>query len=305
MAIDWMLVLAGALVGLMVGLTGMGGGALLTPILVLVFRMSPLAAVSSDLVTSLVMKPFGAAVHARHGTINWRLLGWLSLGSVPAAFVGSVAIGLLGRGPWASDVQAFLKVLIAVTLAVSVASTILRLWLDRRSGTTSGDTDEPLAVRPGITVVIGVLGGLAVGFTSVGAGSLVIAMLLLAYPGLSARRLVGTDIAQAIPLVASASLGHLLFGDVRLALTASLILGAVPAVLVGAKLSASAPIGVVRPLMAAILTASALALVHVPGWGIGIGAALIAAVVALLPRRRGTSQTLPVRELAERTPTAP
>lgn len=289
MALDLPLVLTGALVGGLVGLTGMGGGALLTPILVLVFGVPPLAAVSSDLVTSLVMKPFGAAVHWRHRTVDVRLLGWLALGSVPAAFLGSVVIGTLGHGGHADEVSASLKILIAVALLGSIAATVWRTWR-----TLPAADDAPPAVRPARTVLIGVIGGLAVGLTSVGAGSLVIAMLLIAYPTLTPRRLVGTDIVQAIPLVAAAALGHLLFGDVHFGLTASLVLGAVPAVLLGARLSAVARTGIVRPIITAVLGASALALLGVPTVGIVGGGLAAAGLVMASQNRAGSRQAEPV-----------
>jgi len=274
------LVIAGALVGLLVGLTGMGGGALLTPILVLVFKVPPLAAVSSDLLASLVMKPFGGAVHLAKGTVNTAVLGRLVAGSVPMAFAGSVAIGLLGHGSHARTVQSVITVIIAVALIASVGATLVRLWRERH-----GVDRRPFAVRPGLTLAIGAVGGLAVGLTSVGAGTLIIAMLLLAYPRMSTRELVGTDIVQAIPLVASATLGHLLFGDVRLTLTASLLIGAIPAVLLGARFSSVAPPRVSRPVMAAVLVGSALALLHAPSASLWAGATAAAALVWALGRR--------------------
>ncbi len=282
MSVDPSLVLAGALVGLMVGMTGMGGGALLTPILVLVFKVPPLAAVSSDLVTSLVMKPFGGAVHLRKGTVIKPLLGWLVVGSVPAAFVGSVVIGRLGSGGHAEAVQSFLKVVIALALIASVAGTCVRTWVDSR---TAKGAQNPLVIRPGRTVVIGAIGGLAVGLTSVGAGTLIIAMLLFAYPQLRPQQLVGTDIVQAIPLVAAASLGHLLFGAVHFGITASLLVGSIPAVILGAKPSSSAPSGVIRPIVAAVLMGSAFALLAAPAPLI-FGGALAAAVIVSTPELR-------------------
>ncbi|HTZ44603.1 MAG TPA: sulfite exporter TauE/SafE family protein [Jatrophihabitans sp.] len=277
MHLDLSLALAGALVGLLVGLTGMGGGALLTPILVLVFGVPPLAAISSDLVTSVVMKPVGAAVHLRRRTAQVPLLGWLALGSVPAAFGGAVLIGRIGRSP---AVQDRLKLLIGLVLLLSLAATVARASIDRRSLRPAG----PLVVRPARTVAIGVVGGFAVGMTSVGAGSLIIALLLLAYPGLRPSQLVGTDIVQAIPLVAAAAAGHLLFGEVRLAVTGSLLVGALPAVYVGARCSAQAPAAVTRPIITGVLLASALALLQVPAAGLVVAAVAGAAGMALLGR---------------------
>lgn len=283
--LDLYLAVAGALVGLLVGLTGMGGGALLTPLLVLFFGVAPLAAISSDLVTSLVMKPFGAMVHLRRRTVQTGLLSWLALGSVPAAFAGSALVGSIGRS---ARVQADLKLAIGVALLLSLSCTMVRTVIDRRPDRH----DAEFTVRPGRTVLIGVIGGFAVGMTSVGAGSLIIALLLLAYPRLSPARLVGTDIVQAIPLVASAALGHLLFGEVKLSVTASLLIGAIPAVYLGARLSSQAPSSVTRPIIAGVLTASALALLKVTVGLLIPLAILLAAVVWLLgrPGRPGFEQ---------------
>jgi uncharacterized membrane protein YfcA len=279
MHLDLSLTVAGALVGLLVGLTGMGGGALLTPILVLIFGVPPLAAISSDLVTSVVMKPVGAWVHLRRRTVQTGLLKWLALGAVPAAFAGAVVIGQIGR---AKSVQHDLKIVIGVALLLSLTATIARALIDRRGMQPT----VAFVVKPGRTVAIGVVGGFAVGMTSVGAGSVIIALLLLAYPGLSPKQLVGTDIVQAIPLVAAAALGHLLFGDVQLAITASLLLGALPAVYAGARFSAQAPAAVTRPIITAVLLASALALLSVPAWGLVVAALLGAAGMISIGYRR-------------------
>ena len=291
MHLDPALSIAGLVVGLLVGLTGMGGGALLTPLLVLVFGVQPLAAISSDLVTSLVMKPVGAVVHLRRHTVQTGLLGWLALGAVPAGFLGAVLIGHLGHS---AAVQHHLKIAIGVALVGSVISTVIRLLLDRRAG-NRGDP-PPLVVRPALTVAIGVIGGIAVGMTSVGAGSLVIALLLLAYPRLKPAQLVGTDIVQAIPLVAAAALGHLLFGDVQFGVTGSLLVGALPGVYLGARLSARAPAGFTRPVLSGVLLGSALALLSVPMPA--LVAASAAAVVGTYALGRPRSLAVAEREPA-------
>jgi hypothetical protein len=288
---------AGLLVGFLVGLTGMGGGALLTPLLVLFFRVEPLAAISSDLLTSLVMKPVGGAVHLRQRTVDWRLVGWLTAGSVPSAFAGAVLIGVIGHR---AGVQDNLKLVIGVALCASVAMMVVRQLLDRRNRRRDAaagrpvDVEQPIVVRPLRTVAIGVIGGFAVGMTSVGAGSVIIALLLLAYPSLRPAKLVGTDIVQAIPLVAAATLGHLIFGDVQFALTAALLLGALPGVYLGARLSARGPAALIRPVVAGVLLASALALLKVSTPVIIAGAVVGFVVLVLLaPRRRAAEPTTP------------
>jgi uncharacterized membrane protein YfcA len=249
------LVLAGVLVGLLVGLTGMGGGALLTPLLVLGFGMPPLTAVSSDLVTSLVMKPVGAAVHLRAGTVDWLLVRRLCLGAVPTAFGSVLVLGAAGAG---AAVQEHLRVVTGGVLLASLAAMAASRLLREAPATT-----RPPAPAWG-TVAVGAVGGTCVGLTSVGAGSVILALLLATQPALRANRLVGTDLVQAVPVVAAAALGHAIFGDVRLSVAAALVVGAVPATYVGARLSARAPVGVLRGAVVVLVWTSALALVRVP-----------------------------------------
>ena len=249
------LVLAGGLVGLLVGLTGMGGGALLTPLLVLGFGMPPLTAVSSDLVTSLLMKPVGAAVHLRAGTVDWLLVRRLCAGAVPTAFGSVLAVQALGAGP---DLQQHLRAVMGGVLLASLAAMAASRLLHQAQAT-------PARPAPAWrTVAVGTVGGACVGLTSVGAGSVVLALLLASQPALRANRLVGTDLVQAVPVVAAAALGHALFGDVRLSVTAALVVGAVPATYVGARLSARAPAGLVRGAVVVLVWTSALALLRVP-----------------------------------------
>ena len=266
--LDGYVALAGLLVGFTVGLTGMGGGALMTPILVLLFKVQPLAAVSSDLVAAFVMKPIGGAVHLRRGTVNKRLVGWLVAGSIPSAFAGVLILRRLGDG---ADIQHHIKTALGVALLLAVATMVARAFLNvrRRAVKGVGIADEKagvadhapeVVVRPLPTFLIGALGGLIVGMPSVGSGSLIIVMLLVLYPKLKASELVGTDLIQAVPLVGAAALGHILFGDFKLELTTSLLLGSIPGVYVGARVSAIAPGRVIRRALAFVLTASALKL---------------------------------------------
>jgi uncharacterized membrane protein YfcA len=253
---------AGLLVGIVVGLTGMGGGALMTPILVFFFGVSPLAAVSSDVVASLFMKPIGGVVHLRRGTVHLGLVKWLCIGSVPGAFLGVLLLRFLGEG---GDLQEILLtalgvVLVLASLAMSMKAYLRLLARERRRA--RGRTAAPeralktVRVNRPATVLVGACGGLIVGMTSVGAGSLMIVSLLLLYPSIRAGQLVGTDLVQAVPLVASASLGHLLFGDFGLALTASVLVGAIPGVWLGARVSSHSPGSLVRRALILILLAS-------------------------------------------------
>jgi uncharacterized membrane protein YfcA len=256
MHVDVALGLAGLLVGFMVGLTGMGGGALMTPILVLIFRVDPLTAVGSDLVVSLFMKPVGAGVHLRRGTIRRDIALWLTVGSVPAAFAGALTLRLIGT----DHVEPLIKEALGLALLASAGSMLLRAGLGhRRAG---GDAAAAEVTRLP-TIAVGVLGGLLVGITSVGSGSLIIVLLMLLYPGLTSAELVGTDLIQAIPLVGSAALGHLFFGEVHLGLAGALLLGALPGVFAGAQFSSRASGRVVRPALFVVLLSSGLKLAQI------------------------------------------
>lgn len=273
-----LLAVAGLIGGFAVGLTGMGGGALMTPALVLLFRIDPKVAVASDLVNSLVMKPLGGAVHVRRGTVQWSLVRWLVLGSVPAAFAGAFVLNQFADGQ-----QGRVKLVLGWALLVASLAIISKAALTARARQRlePGErlNDQPHSIKPVPTVFVGVVGGFIVGMTSVGSGSLMIVLLMLLYPRLASRSLVGTDLVQAIPLVAAATAGQLVFGHVNFGLAGALILGSLPGVYLGARLSSFAPDGVVRPVLVAVLLASALALL-IPndyaaiGWGIAISLAV-------------------------------
>ena len=260
---------AGAfLVAIVVGLTGMGGGALMTPMLTFFFGVPPLTAVSSDLVAAAVMKPVGSFVHLRRGTVNLRLVGWLCAGSVPAAFCGVLAARALGHGERVQDV---IGKAVGVALLIAAAGLAVRGYLamvDRASQRTERRTAVPgspaaeqptvVSVRPIPTFLVGMVGGLVVGVTSVGSGSLIIVALLALYPSLKANQLVGTDLMQAVPLVWSAAFGHILFGDFKLEITAALLAGSIPGVYLGSLISSRAPGGLIRRALGFVLLASAL-----------------------------------------------
>jgi uncharacterized membrane protein YfcA len=255
-SIDLPLALGGLISGFAVGLTGMGGGALMTPMLVLLFRVQPLAAVSSDLLTSFFMKPVGGVIHLRRGTVRRDIAIWLSIASVPSALLGVIAIRLAGT----DELDHLLRYAIGASLLASAGSMVLKARIDSVRGLAR--PEESPAVRRSATLLVGALGGFMVGLTSVGSGSLIIALLLILYPGLLSSHLVGTDIVQAVPLVGSAALGHLIFGDVKFALTASLLVGAIPGVFAGALLSSRTRPVIVRPALFVFLAASGLKLVQ-------------------------------------------
>lgn len=298
---DLWVVVAGFVVGVVVGLTGMGGGALMTPLLVLVFGVAPLSAVSSDLVAGAVMKPFGGAVHLRRGTVDKRLVLWLCVGSIPAAFCGVFVAKFFD----AEGMSAVIQSLLGGALLLAAAGLVVKAYFGLREQAriaadpalrevVEGDA-PPVRVRIIPTVLVGAVGGLVVGVTSVGSGSLIVIALMALYPALRPQQLVGTDLVQAVPLVGAAALAHLLFGDFQLALTVGLIAGAVPGVLLGASVSSRAPGGLIRAALTVVLTASGLKLLGAPTVAVGVAAAvlLVAIPVAWSLARRRLGLTTP------------
>jgi len=279
MSVDPYIVLGSAVVGLLVGMTGAGGGALMTPMLILLFGVKPSTAISSDLVAAVLMRPVGALVHLRKGTVNLRLVGWMVLGSVPTAFLGAYVLHLFGD---ASPAQHNVEIALGAALLVGAAAMVLRLALDRRNGVGRAGVVHGLRLRPVPTVVIGMVGGFIVGITSVGSGSLMIVLLLFLYPAIGANQLVGTDLTQAVPLTLAAALGALAFGHVEFSVTASLAIGSVPAVLVGSLLSSWAPDRVIRPVITFVILASGLKYVGLGTTALGWTLCGVVAVSALL-----------------------
>jgi uncharacterized protein len=264
--VDPYIVLGSAVIGFLVGMTGAGGGALMTPMLILLFGVKPSAAISSDLVAAVVMRPIGAGVHLRQRTVNKRLVGWMVLGSVPTAFLGAYLLSLMGH---AKTAQENIEIVLGAALLVGAAAMVVRYVLDQREGRerTAGVND--ISVHPLRTVAIGMIGGVIVGMTSVGAGSLMIVMLLFLYPMIGAKQLVGTDLTQAVPLTLAAALGALAFGHVEFGVTVSLIIGSVPAVLIGSLFSSSAPDRYIRPVITFVIFASGLKYVGVETTALG------------------------------------
>src|ERR1700738_4937984 len=181
------IVLGSAVVGLLVRLTGAGGGALMTPMLILLFSVKPSTAISSDLVAAVLMRPVGAAVHFRKGTVHRPLVGWMVLGSVPMAFLGAYLLHIIGN---AKSAQTNVEIILGAALLIGAGAMVLRYFLDSRAGQERAAHVHDLIAKPLPTVIIGMIGGVIVGLTSVGAGSLMIILLLFLYPAISAKRLV-------------------------------------------------------------------------------------------------------------------
>lgn len=289
MNIDLYMTVAGIIVGFIIGLTGMGGGALMTPILVLIFGVNPASAVSADVVTSLILKPFGGSVHVRRKTVNWRLVRWLMIGSIPSAFTGAFLLDeIIG-----TENATAIKRILGWVLIVAASTIVAKLALQARRRTAPvTDMMDPALVRPVPTMIIGAIGGLIVGMTSVGSGSLIIVALMLLYPKLSSKEMVGTDLVQAIPLVGSAAVGHMLFGSLNVSIITSVLIGAIPAVVAGAHYSSKGTDRYVRPVLVAVLTVSALGLLAVPnGWllATAISSLIILGIVFVRMRRNDLS----------------
>jgi uncharacterized membrane protein YfcA len=298
MHVDPYIVLGSAIIGFLVGMTGAGGGALMTPMLILLFSVTPAKAISSDLVAAVVMRPFGAAVHLRKDTVNKRVVGWMVLGSVPMAFLGAYLLHLLGN---TTANQETIEIVLGTALLLGAAAMVLRYGLDHRGNQRRTGIVDDIDVHPVRTVAIGMIGGLIVGMTSVGSGSLMIILLLFLYPMLGANQLVGTDLTQAVPLTLAAALGALAFGHVDFSVTTSLIIGSVPAVLIGSLLSASAPDRYIRPAITFVIFASGLKYVGVGTTALGwsLCATLLAMAIIWAAYKRPWQSASNLGELAQ------
>ena len=280
--IDLTLSLGGLLAGLMVGLTGMGGAALVTPMLVLVFGVSPAVAVSSDVVASAIMKPVGAMVHIRARTVHWGLVGWLSAGSIPGVLVGTLVFAhVLGTDEASETIRTW----IGWVLIIAVAAMIAKVWVGRRASGLRGlqlaqGTNMP--VKRGPTLLLGLIVGLLVGMTSVGSGSLVVTTMLLLYPLLRPSILVGTDLTQAVPMLIAGAIAHAGFGEISIAVIASLLLGQIPGVWIGARMSSRYDGQALRWLLMVILAATAMKLLGLPTLIAGMIAVIGTLVVSVL-----------------------
>lgn len=256
-AIQWGYVLSGLIVGAAVGLTGVGGGSLMTPILILVFGISPVAAVGTDLLYAAATKSVGSVVHGAHNTIDWKIVGRLALGSVPAAILTVIALNSLGLD--SHKANHLVSDVLAVALFITAAALLFRQKMLSFYAARVGTLSPSNTVR--YTVLTGVVLGVLVASTSVGAGALGVTALLILYPTLPASKLVGSDIAHAVPLTLVAGAGHWFLGNINFALMGTLLLGSTPGILIGSFLAPRVPEYVLRRLMAFILVLVAIKLV--------------------------------------------
>jgi uncharacterized protein len=258
------IIAAGFLVGVVVGLTGMGGGALMTPALIFLGVGEASTVVTADLTAAAIYKTGGAWIHRIKGSPHMRLAFWLMAGSVPAALISPQIIPRLVSDP--GELETVLKLCIGFALLFAATTYAIRFFMQtRRQGGIPDHSPDP-EVRPIPTLLIGVLGGLLVGITSVGSGSVIMIALTILYPTLSARKLVGTDLVQAVPLVLAAALSNILVYGLDWALLIPLVIGSVPGTALGSLLAPKIPQALIRRGIVTVLTMSGIALLDKAGW---------------------------------------
>jgi uncharacterized protein len=238
--------ISGFAVGMLVGVTGVGGGSLMTPLLVLLFGIHPSTAVGTDLLYASITKTGGTAIHGLNKTVDWRVVGRLASGSIPAAAITLTLLHFYGAPPNSTLITNSL----GVALMLTAISLIFRPWIVRWA---EGLGELSPRHTTALTVATGALLGALVTLSSVGAGALGVTALILLYPKLPTARIVGSDIAHAVPLTLVAGLGHLWLGSVNGVLLVSLLVGSLPGILIGSQFSAKIPDGWLRPIMAATL----------------------------------------------------
>ena len=249
---DWLYTISGFFVGLIVGVTGVGGGSLMTPLLVLVFSVAPATAVGTDLLYAALTKVGGAWVHSRRGTVDWKVVKLLPLGSLPAALLSMALLHYLSLD------EKHLKSLITSVLSIALVLTALALlfkpYLQKLARNQDGAIYELHAhYLPGATILTGAVLGTLVTLSSVGAGALGVVVLLFLYPRIPTAKIVGTDIAHAVPLTLVAGLGHAALGTVNFSLLSSLLLGSLPGIWLGSHLGVRIPDQILRPILATML----------------------------------------------------
>ena len=274
----WQFTLTGLLIGMLVGLTGMGGGSLMTPVLVILFGVNPTVAIGSDIAHGAIFKTVGAIQHRRMGNVRAQLAGWMLLGSAPMSLVGVWLADWL-QDHYGDDIESVMGQVLGAALLFGCAGLIAKSLI---RGKEIEDDNLPLTSRDKLAaVLIGFFGGFIVGLTSVGSGVFFGLTLLVLFP-LRAHKVVGTDIFHAAALLYVAGLGHWLSGNVDLSIVGWLLLGSIPGVLLGGHLTLSIPEQPLRLLLASVLGLAGLKLIDVPGAGIIVVVALAAGATALL-----------------------
>ena len=259
--VDLAYVFAGFSVGVVVGLTGVGGGSLMTPILIFVFGVKPYMAVGTDLLFAAVTKMGGTVSFARQRIVPWRVVGWLSVGSIPAALLTLAALHWIG--PTNPQVQSLMTHSLGVALLLTAAATLYKAWRSKSVSAAELQAKHASA-QPrhwSLPVLFGALIGTLVTLTSVGAGAIGVSVLLLLYPLLPLPRIVAADIAYAVPLTLVAGLGHASMGSVDWPLLAKLLAGSLPGIWLGARLMHRTPERLVRAILSLLLALAGTKLV--------------------------------------------
>jgi uncharacterized protein len=250
-------IVSGLFVGVVVGLTGVGGGSLMTPILVLLFGVHPATAVGTDLLYAAATKTVGTAVHGFSGTIVWRLTGLMALGSAPTAILMIVLLRYVG--PFGGEASSLITALLGCALLLTALAMVLRARLQAYAATRAGKISS--RTRDLLTVLTGVVLGVFVSLSSVGAGALGVTALVFLYPEMPTKQIVGSDIAHAVPLVLVAGFGHWLIGAVDAGMLGLLLTGSIPGIIVGSLAAPRMPELWLRPILALVLAVVGLRLV--------------------------------------------
>jgi uncharacterized membrane protein YfcA len=273
----WELTLTGLFIGLLVGITGMGGGSLMTPILILVFGFKPTLAVGTDILHGAVFKSFGAVQHRRLGTVHARMTFWMFLGSGPMSLLGVQTAEWL-QGRYGDGVESTSAKVIGAALILGGLGFLAKTFVNR--GVQPSDAPFLLRNRDRvISFALGAVGGYIVGLTSVGSGTFFALIMLLVFP-LTASKIVGTDIFHAAALLWVAGIAHLIHGNVDLGAMGWLLLGSVPGILVGSRLTVRLPERSLRVALATVLLASGIRLIEVPGYELLVPIVLVAGAAA-------------------------
>ncbi|HEY4731979.1 MAG TPA: sulfite exporter TauE/SafE family protein [Gammaproteobacteria bacterium] len=248
---EWAITLSGFGVGILIGLTGVGGGSLMTPILIFLFQISPIIAVGTDLLFASITKIGGIWAHSRHGTINWKIVGLLAAGSLPTAMITVYFLEHFHEE--GIQVDTLIKGGLGLALILTSLSLLFKTSMHKFGNKVKGIIPHWQELRSPVTIFAGILLGILVPVSSIGAGALGAAMLLFLYPKIPTRNIVGTDLAHAVPLTAVAGIGHMHMGTIDYSLLGSLILGSLPGIYFGSHLSTVVPEKILRPILASML----------------------------------------------------
>ena len=248
-------------VGFLVGLTGIGGGSLMTPIMILFLGIRPSIAVGTDLIFGAITKVFGSFIHFRQKTVNLNIVFYMAIGSIPSSLLGVQLISIIKK-TYGSFVDTFVMKTLGITLIIVAITIVLRVIFPSAQARTDENVIKTFSVRKKLlTVLLGAVVGFLVGLTSVGSGSLIVPVLLGLFPRLSSKNIVGTDVFHAALLVSVAGLAHLQEGNVQLPLVFSLLVGSLPGVYLGSKMNMKVPEKVLRPILASMLMLTGLKLI--------------------------------------------